>query len=160
MPFILSESLINSSHDQPGFFWAKLISEKLSRSKTSISKQKTNTPVMFINTYITSFYVFSVNWWKTSNMLKALDMNCQVKNLSIYPKDISALACTGPVPLIYWLRPAFAVTSRPMEVVNKTVIFNVAPDNVGITLVKSTTLADLKGKDIPNYNILKLISFS
>lgn len=142
------------------FFGQNLSVKNCPDLKHLFQNKKTNTTVMFINTYITSFYVFSVHWWKTSNMLKALDMNCQVKNLSIYPKDISALACTGPVPLIYWLRPAFAVTSRPMEVVNKIVIFNGAPDNVGITLVKSTTLADLKGKDIPNYNIMKLISFS
>lgn len=31
-----------------------------------------------------------------------------------------------------------------MEAVNKTVIFNGAPDNVGITLDNSTTLADLE----------------
>lgn len=127
---------------------------------TSIAKKPKKKPCNVYKYKYYFFYAFCVNWWKNSDMLKALDMNCQVNKLSIYPKDISALACTGPVPLIYWLRPAFAVTSRPMEAVNKTVIFNGAPDNVGITLVKSTILADLKGKEISNYNILKFISFS
>jgi hypothetical protein len=67
MPFILTEILINSSHEQPGFFWAKLISEKLSRSKTSISKQKNK---YHCNVYKYIYYFFLCVFCKLMENIK------------------------------------------------------------------------------------------